>query len=75
MVAFAFFVTTWTRQARVAVLIGIFMFVIGLLFESFVFNSSYTGYIWWDSHTDKAGWIGEQWTRMNGWLALLWIYM
>ncbi|KAL7747932.1 hypothetical protein RI367_006679 [Sorochytrium milnesiophthora] len=51
MVSFAFFVTTFCRRARVAVLIGMFLFIIGLVFESFVFSSAYVGYIWWDAGT------------------------
>ncbi|KAI8838123.1 hypothetical protein BC829DRAFT_404623 [Chytridium lagenaria] len=47
MVMFAFFLTTFVRQAKVAVLLGIFLFVIGLLFESFVFSSGQLGYIWY----------------------------
>ncbi|KAJ3213534.1 ATP-binding cassette sub- A member 1 [Dinochytrium kinnereticum] len=47
MLVFAFFLTTFVRQARVAVLLGIFLFVIGLLFESFVFSSGQVGYIWY----------------------------
>ncbi|KAJ3117495.1 ATP-binding cassette sub- A member 1 [Phlyctochytrium bullatum] len=46
MVMFAFFLTTFIRQSRVAVLLGIFLFVIGLLFESFVFSDGQLGYIW-----------------------------
>ncbi|KAL5032325.1 hypothetical protein RTP6_000451 [Batrachochytrium dendrobatidis] len=57
MVMMAFFITTLVRKTRVAILIGIFIFVIGLLFESFVFSSGYLGYIWWSSSTvDPAGW-------------------
>ena len=59
MVMFAFFLTTFVRRARVGILIGIFVFVIGLLFESFVFSSNVLGYIWWDQSTSAAGWIGE----------------
>ncbi|KAJ3113665.1 ATP-binding cassette sub- A member 1 [Physocladia obscura] len=47
MVMLAFMMTCFVRQARAAVLMGIFVFVIGLLFESFVFSSSTLGYIWW----------------------------
>ncbi|KAI9184343.1 hypothetical protein H9P43_003396 [Blastocladiella emersonii ATCC 22665] len=54
MVAFAFFITTFCRRARVAVLIGIFVFIIGLLFESFAFSSGYIGYIWYDSGTSPG---------------------
>ncbi|KAJ3413316.1 ATP-binding cassette sub- A member 1 [Chytridiales sp. JEL 0842] len=48
MVMFAFWLTTFVRQARVAVLLGIFIFIIGLLFETFVFSSSFVGYLWWN---------------------------
>ncbi|KAJ3333018.1 ATP-binding cassette sub- A member 1 [Blyttiomyces sp. JEL0837] len=48
MLMFGYFLTTFVRQARVAVLLGIFIFIIGLLFESFVFSSSYLGYLWWN---------------------------
>ncbi|KAJ3034928.1 ATP-binding cassette sub- A member 1 [Rhizophlyctis rosea] len=54
MIMLAFFVTTFVRRARVAILIGIFFFIIGLLFESFVFSSSFLGYIWWDKGTAPA---------------------
>ncbi|TPX64598.1 hypothetical protein SpCBS45565_g05755 [Spizellomyces sp. 'palustris'] len=57
MLMLAFFITTFVRKARVAILIGIFVFIIGLLFESFVFSSSFVGYIWWDQGTSPAGWI------------------
>ncbi|KAJ3339044.1 ATP-binding cassette sub- A member 1 [Entophlyctis luteolus] len=47
MVMFGFAITTLVRQAKTAVLIGIFVFIIGLLCESFLFSSSSLGYIWW----------------------------
>ncbi|KAJ3299116.1 ATP-binding cassette sub- A member 1 [Borealophlyctis nickersoniae] len=56
MLMFAFFITTMVRRARVAILIGIFMFIIGLLFESFVFSGSFVGYIWWDQGTSPVAW-------------------
>ncbi|KAJ3173237.1 ATP-binding cassette sub- A member 1 [Geranomyces variabilis] len=56
MLMLAFFITTLVRKARVAILIGIFVFIIGLLFESFVFSSSFVGYIWWDSGTSPTAW-------------------
>lgn len=57
MVMMAFFITSFVFKTRVAVLIGIFIFIIGLLFESFVFSSSYLGYIWWSEQTiDPAAW-------------------
>ncbi|ORX92586.1 hypothetical protein K493DRAFT_316510 [Basidiobolus meristosporus CBS 931.73] len=55
MMMAAFFITTLVRRTRVAILIGIFFFVIGLLFESFVFSSSFVGYVWWDPKTSPAG--------------------
>ncbi|KAJ3084515.1 ATP-binding cassette sub- A member 1, partial [Quaeritorhiza haematococci] len=51
MLMLAFFITTLVRKSRVAILIGIFIFIIGLLFESFVFSSAFLGYIWWDKGT------------------------
>ncbi|KAI9098683.1 hypothetical protein DFS34DRAFT_618514 [Phlyctochytrium arcticum] len=56
MLMLAFFITTFVRKARAAILAGIFIFIIGLLFESFVFSSSFVGYIWWDSGTSPIGW-------------------
>jgi ABC-type Na+ transport system ATPase subunit NatA len=55
MVTFGFFITTFCRRSRVAVLVGIFLFIIGLLFESFVFSNEFIGYIWWDPKTSSAG--------------------
>ncbi|CAG8468063.1 989_t:CDS:2, partial [Scutellospora calospora] len=57
MVSFAFFITTFCRRARVAVLVGIFIFIIGLIFQSFVFSNAFVGYIWWSQSVDKAGWL------------------
>jgi ABC-type multidrug transport system ATPase subunit len=56
MVMFAFFITTLVRRSRVAILIGIFIFIIGLLFESFVFSSGQLGYIWWSRGTIEDYW-------------------
>ncbi|KAH6568256.1 hypothetical protein BASA50_008934 [Batrachochytrium salamandrivorans] len=57
MVMMAFFITTLVRKTRVAILIGIFLFIIGLLFESFVFSGGYIGYIWWSPATvSPVGW-------------------
>ena len=55
MVVFAFFLTCFVRQSRVAVLLGIFIFVIGLLFESFVFSSGFLGYLWWNDTIISLG--------------------
>lgn len=57
MTTMAFFLSTWVRQARSAVLLGIFVLIIGLIFMLAVFSSTYVGYIWWQDSTDKAGWI------------------
>lgn len=38
-------------------LIGIFVFIIGLLFESFIFSSQFLGYLWWSEKTiSPLGW-------------------
>ncbi|KAI8909840.1 hypothetical protein EDD86DRAFT_247174 [Gorgonomyces haynaldii] len=58
MVLFAFFITTFVRTTRIAILIGIFVFIIGLLFESFVYSSQLLGYIWWSESTiPSVGWM------------------
>jgi hypothetical protein len=55
---FAFFITTFVRKTRIAILIGIFIFIVGLLFESFVFSGGFLGYLWWSPETiSSAGWI------------------
>ncbi|KAF9987241.1 ATP-binding cassette sub- A member 1 [Mortierella antarctica] len=51
MVTMAFWITTMVKASRTAILIGIFLFIIGLLFESMVFSNSYVGYLWYDSGT------------------------
>ncbi|KAH9275975.1 hypothetical protein BASA83_001782 [Batrachochytrium salamandrivorans] len=51
MISFGFLITTFVRRSHVAVLVGIFVFITGLLFESFVFSSGFVGYIWWKSTT------------------------
>ncbi|KAJ3217033.1 ATP-binding cassette sub- A member 1 [Dinochytrium kinnereticum] len=38
MMFFGFFITSLLRRARVGVLVGIFIFIVGLLFQSFVFS-------------------------------------
>ncbi|KAG0211088.1 ATP-binding cassette sub- A member 1 [Mortierella sp. GBA30] len=54
MVTMAFWITTMVKASRTAILIGIFLFIIGLLFESMVFSNSYVGYIWYDSSTSPV---------------------
>ncbi|RKP05002.1 ABC-2 family transporter protein-domain-containing protein [Thamnocephalis sphaerospora] len=41
----------------IVLICGIFLFIIGLLFESFVFSNAFVGYIWWAETTSPAGWI------------------
>ncbi|KAF9377013.1 ATP-binding cassette sub- A member 1 [Podila verticillata] len=54
MVTMAFWITTMVKASRTAILIGIFLFIIGLLFESMVFSNSYVGYLWYDSSTSPV---------------------
>ncbi|KAJ3381664.1 ATP-binding cassette sub- A member 1 [Lobulomyces angularis] len=49
MIAFAFFITCFVRKSQVAIMCGIFVFIIGLLFESFVFSNSFVGFLWWEN--------------------------
>jgi ABC-type Na+ transport system ATPase subunit NatA len=51
MVIFGFFLSTMVRQSRVAILLGIFVFIIGLVVQTFVFSSATLGYIWWSPET------------------------
>ncbi|KAK3843110.1 MAG: hypothetical protein J3R72DRAFT_119764 [Linnemannia gamsii] len=55
MVTMAFWITTMVKASRTAILIGIFLFIIGLLFESMVFSNPFVGYIWYDEGTSVAG--------------------
>ncbi|KAF9918705.1 ATP-binding cassette sub- A member 1 [Lobosporangium transversale] len=54
MVTMAFWITTMVKASRTAILIGIFLFIIGLLFESMVFSNPFVGYLWYDSGTSPA---------------------
>ncbi|RKP12550.1 hypothetical protein BJ684DRAFT_5473, partial [Piptocephalis cylindrospora] len=51
MICFAFFISTFLHRANGAILVGIFVFIVGMLFVSFIFSSTYVGYLWWDSAT------------------------
>ncbi|KAI8053322.1 hypothetical protein BDF22DRAFT_683893 [Syncephalis plumigaleata] len=51
MLSLGFFLSTLVRRVRVAVIGGIFIFLIGLLFESLVFSNAAIGYIWWQRTT------------------------
>jgi ABC-type multidrug transport system fused ATPase/permease subunit len=46
MIAFAFFLSTFFKRTQAGVYVGIFVFIIGLLFESFVFSTGFIGYVW-----------------------------
>ncbi|KAJ3258613.1 ATP-binding cassette sub- A member 1 [Chytriomyces hyalinus] len=48
MVAFAFFLTTLFKTAKTAVILGIFIFVIGLVMQVILFSSPSYGYLFWD---------------------------
>ncbi|KAG0076214.1 ATP-binding cassette sub- A member 1 [Podila epicladia] len=54
MVTMAFWITTMVKASRTAILIGIFLFIIGLLFESMVFSNSFVGYLWYDASTSPV---------------------
>jgi hypothetical protein len=60
MVSFAFFITTLCSKARVAVLVGIFICIIGLLFMSFVFANASVGYLWYSNSVSPVFANGEQ---------------
>jgi hypothetical protein len=58
LITVAFFITTLVRETRQAILIGIFFFIVGLLFQTVVFSSSFVGYLWWSENTiSNVGWI------------------
>ncbi|CAG8612901.1 4076_t:CDS:2 [Funneliformis caledonium] len=54
MIAFGFFITTFCRRSQVAVLVGYFLFITGLLFESSVLSDDFVGYIWRDDGKNKV---------------------
>ena len=54
MVSFAFFLSTFFRKAQSGVYVGIFVFMVGLIFESFIFSSGFIGYLWWRPTTPAA---------------------
>ncbi|EPZ35947.1 hypothetical protein ROZALSC1DRAFT_26676 [Rozella allomycis CSF55] len=56
MVCLAMFITVFCRRAKIAVLFGVFLFIIGLIFQNFVFSNSFVGYVWWDVSVDPAAW-------------------
>ncbi|KAJ1505036.1 hypothetical protein HMI54_006371 [Coelomomyces lativittatus] len=54
MVAFGFFITVFCRTTRAATMTGMLMLIFGLMFESFAFSSSFIGYIFFSSSTNRA---------------------
>ncbi|KAI8918938.1 hypothetical protein BC831DRAFT_515918 [Entophlyctis helioformis] len=57
MVVFAFFMTPFIRRTNSAVLMGIFVFIVGLLFQSFVFTDAQSGYSWWSDGYKEIGYV------------------
>ncbi|KAI8611892.1 hypothetical protein BC830DRAFT_1068307 [Chytriomyces sp. MP71] len=51
MISFAFFFTTFFKTARSAVILGIFIFVLGLVLQVIVFANPAYGYLFWDAAT------------------------
>jgi hypothetical protein len=47
MILLAFFISTVVSRQKVGIMVGIFIFIIGILVQSFVFSSGIFGYIWW----------------------------
>nr|KAJ3412950.1 ATP-binding cassette sub- A member 1 [Polyrhizophydium stewartii] len=57
MVLFAFLMTTFMRRTNTAILMGIFVFILGLLLQSFVFSDPQTGYMWWSNAYKEIGYM------------------
>jgi ABC-type transport system involved in multi-copper enzyme maturation permease subunit len=54
MILLAFFISTIVSKQRIGIMVGVFVFIIGILFQSFVFSSGMFGYIWWKETTSLA---------------------
>jgi hypothetical protein len=65
MTVFAFFITTFTQRVQTTVLVGIFVFILGLVIESFIFSNNYLGYIWWSKQTPSYLWKSKSKTFSN----------
>lgn len=48
--------TTFVKTSRAAILSGIFMIILGFIFQQFLFANAYVGYIWWDGKTNPNIW-------------------
>lgn len=44
MILLAFFISTLVSRQRIGIMVGIFVFIIGILFQSFVFSSGISLY-------------------------------
>ncbi|KAJ3123094.1 ATP-binding cassette sub- A member 1 [Nowakowskiella sp. JEL0407] len=72
LLTFGYFLSTFLKNSNTAVLVGIFWFIIGLLFENFVFSNSFVGYLWWESGTiDIAAYYGNVMIQFIGILMFL----
>ena len=47
MMMFAFFISTVVHTSRAASIVGITIFIIGIIFEAMCFSSPYIGYVFW----------------------------
>lgn len=54
MVAFAYFISTVAAHSQTAAVVGIVLFIFGMLFQSIVFTEPFVGYIWWGRQTPKV---------------------
>ncbi|KAI8872266.1 hypothetical protein GQ42DRAFT_161448 [Ramicandelaber brevisporus] len=54
MINLAFLISTFLRKTLTAIMVGIFFFVVGLLFMGYVYCSPRVAYIWWDPNTSQA---------------------
>ncbi|ORX44542.1 hypothetical protein BCR36DRAFT_334597 [Piromyces finnis] len=53
MITLGFLLTTFVNSSRSAVLSGIFVLIIGFLFQSFLFSNAYLAYIWWSNSVNS----------------------
>ena len=49
MMCMGYLITSFTNQAKTAILISIVTFVCGLIFQVIIFSDGYIAYIWWDA--------------------------
>lgn len=51
MVSLAFLLSVFVPNRKIGVFVGMFVFIIAILFQSFIFSSGLFGYIWWKTST------------------------